>query len=316
MDPSRNNGKADEMLRQAGGHQRRLAVILRGILALLAIIAALRPAHSADFDADIRPILQQHCIACHGSKKQEGGLRLDQRAAALRGGENYAPAIVPQSAEKSPLWQFVSREDADLKMPARGSSPLCDRGPASQRLDRRRSDLARRLLRPVGEEHTLVVPATGPASHPENSNGHEIDAFIRSRLAEHKLSLNPHADRPTLIRRLSFDLIGLPPSPEEIAAFESDTDPQAWEKLVDRYLASPLFGERAARFWLDTVRFAESDGFETNQPRPNAWRYRDYVINAFNSDLPYDQFVRQQLAGDQFGAGRLPASSSAGHGTA
>ncbi len=277
--------------------------MLRGIVAFLAIIAAQRPARAADFDTDIRPILQQHCMACHGSKKQEGGLRLDQRTAALRGGENYSPAIVPNSAEKSPLWLFVSQEDADLKMPPEGARLsatevrlLKDWIDAGAVWPDASADLSEK------SNHWSFQPLVRPRC-PGDSSGHEIDAFIRARLNESQLSFNPRADRRTLIRRLSFDLLGLPPSPEEVAAFESDDDPQAWEKLVDRYLASPHFGERAARFWLDTVRFAESDGFETNQPRPNAWRYRDYVINAFNSDLPYDQFVKQQLAGDQLGMG-------------
>jgi mono/diheme cytochrome c family protein len=275
----------------------------RGVAVLWLIVGVCAPAHTADFDTDIRPILQQHCIACHGSKKQEGGLRLDQRAAALRGGENYAPAIVPQSAEKSPLWQFVSREDADLKMPPDGAGlsatevqllkEWIDAGAVWPDAS---ADLSEKSA------HWSFQPLVRPAC-PGNSTGHEIDAFIRARLNEDKLTFNPQADRQTLIRRLSFDLLGLPPTPEEVAAFEADKDPQAWERLVDRYLASPHFGERAARFWLDTVRFAESDGFETNQPRPNAWRYRDYVINAFNSDLPYDQFIKQQLAGDQLGVG-------------
>ena len=275
----------------------------RGVTVLLLIVGVCSPAHPADFDTDIRPILQQHCIACHGSKKQEGGLRLDQRAAALRGGENYAPAIVPQSAEKSPLWQFVSREDADLKMPPDGAGLsatevqlLKDWIDAGAVWPDASADLSEKSA------HWSFQPLVRPVC-PGNSTGHEIDAFIRARLSEDKLTLNPQADRQTLIRRLSFDLLGLPPTPEEVAAFEADSDPQAWERLVDRYLASPHFGERAARFWLDTVRFAESDGFETNQPRPNAWRYRDYVIKAFNSDLPYDQFIKQQLAGDQLGVG-------------
>ena len=275
----------------------------RSVVVLLLIVGACVPVYSADFDSDIRPILQQHCISCHGSKKQEGGLRLDQRSSAMRGGENYAPAIVPQSAEKSPLWQFVSREDADLKMPPDGAGlsatevqllkDWIDAGAVWPDVS---ADLSEKST------HWSFQPLVRPPC-PGNSSGHEIDAFIRARLGENQLSLNPRADRRTLIRRLSFDLLGLPPSPDEVTAFEADSDPLAWEKLVDRYLASTHFGERAARFWLDTVRFAESDGFETNQPRPNAWRYRDYVIKSFNNDLPYDQFVKQQLAGDQLGAG-------------
>ncbi len=269
---------------------------------------------AADFNADVRPILVQHCLSCHGSQKQEGGLRLDQRAAAMRGGDGYAPAIMAKSSDTSPLFQFVSREDADLQMPPKGPrlsaaeiqllkewidagaewpDSLADIGQKSSHWS------FQPLVRPEVPER--VVPSG------QGQTGlsvlQPIDAFVQGKLAEQKLTPNPPADRRTLIRRLSFDLLGIPPSPEEVAAFEADADPLAYEKLVDRYLALPQFGERAARFWLDTVRFAESDGFETNQPRPNAWRYRDYVINAFNSDLPYDQFVKQQLAGDQLGVG-------------
>ncbi len=128
-----------------------------------------------------------------------------------------------------------------------------------------------------------------------------IDAFILARLEQAKLAPSKEADRPTLIRRLKFDVLGLPPTPEELDAFVKDADPLAYEKLVDKFLASPHFGERWARHWLDAVRFAESDGFETNQPRPNAWPYRDYVIRALNEDKPYDRFILEQLAGDQLG---------------
>ena len=132
--------------------------------------------------------------------------------------------------------------------------------------------------------------------------GHPVDAFIKAKLAENKLSLSPEADRRTLARRLYFDLIGLPPSPEEVAAFIADKDPKAFEKLVDKLLASPRYGERWARHWLDVVRFAESNGFETNGERKNAWPYRDWVIRAFNDDKPYDHFITEQLAGDVLGA--------------
>src|SRR4029077_4599642 len=122
------------------------------------------------------------------------------------------------------------------------------------------------------------------------------------RLEKEKLTANAEADRATLIRRLKFDVLGLPPTPEEVDAFVKDADPQAYAKLVDQYLAAPQFGERWARHWLDAVRFAESDGFETNQPRPNPWPYRDYVIRSLNDDKPYDRFIMEQLAGDQLDA--------------
>jgi hypothetical protein len=129
-----------------------------------------------------------------------------------------------------------------------------------------------------------------------------VDAFILAKLRSKGLSLAPEADRPTLLRRLKFDLVGLPPTSDEIDAFVNDPAPDAYERRVEQFLASPRYGERWARHWLDVVRFAESDGFETNTPRANAWPYRDYVIRAFNADLPYDRFVAEQLAGDALGA--------------
>ena len=271
-------------------------------------------ASAADFNTAVRPILAQHCLSCHGTQKQEGGLRLDQRAAALRGGDTYTPVIVPKSSETSPLFQFVSREDADLMMPPKGPrlsteeiQALKEWIDAGAEWPDSAADIGQKsahwsfqpLVRPEVPRRSVAPPTETP----HDDQAHVIDAFIQSKLTEQHLAPNPPADRRTLIRRLSFDLLGVPPGPEEVATFEADIDPLAYETLVDRYLASPQFGERAARFWLDAVRFAESDGFETNQPRPNAWRYRDYVIDAFNRDLPYDQFVKQQLAGDQLGAG-------------
>ena len=141
-------------------------------------------------------------------------------------------------------------------------------------------------------------PVLAPAVPPVKSAG-PIDAFLLTQLESQKLGFSPRADRSTLLRRVTFDLIGLPPTPEEIAAFQSDTTPNAFEKVVDRLLESPRYGERAALFWLDLVRFAETDGFKADDTRPNAWRYRDYVIESFNADKPFDRFIREQIAGDE-----------------
>jgi hypothetical protein len=156
----------------------------------------------------------------------------------------------------------------------------------------------------ASRDHWAFQPVVRPAVPPVASSGERnpIDSFIRARLEKDGLQPSPEADRATLIRRLKFDLLGLPPAPEEIDAFVNDPAADAYERLVERYLASPHFGERWARHWLDVVHFAESHGFEMNQPRPNAWPYRDYVIRAFNGDKPYDRFVREQLAGDALGA--------------
>src|SRR5262249_15631367 len=142
-----------------------------------------------------------------------------------------------------------------------------------------------------------AVPKVLSANAPRNA----IDSFIYAKLHATGLKPSPEADKPTLIRRLKFDLLGLPPTPEEIDAFTTDARPDAYERLVERYLASPHYGERWARHWLDVVRFAESHGFEMNQPRPNAWPYRDYVIRSLNEDKPYDRFIVEQLAGDLWG---------------
>src|SRR6266516_3272845 len=146
----------------------------------------------------------------------------------------------------------------------------------------------------------VALPASGAVAR-RGGAANPIDAFVAARLAEIGLNLSPEADRRTLIRRLYFALLGLPPTPEEVGAFEQDRSPDAYEKLVEKLMASPHYGERWARHWLDVVRFAETTGFEVNTPRPNAWPYRDYVIRAFNQDKPYDQFVVEQIAGDVFG---------------
>jgi hypothetical protein len=152
-------------------------------------------------------------------------------------------------------------------------------------------------------DHWAFRPVVRPAIPKSTAaTRNPIDAFVRARLAKAGLEPAAEADRATLIRRLKFDLLGLPPAPEEIDAFVRDPASDAYERLVERYLASPHFGERWARHWLDVVRFAESNGFEMNQPRPGAWPYRDYVIRAFNVDRPYDRFVCEQLAGDALGA--------------
>jgi mono/diheme cytochrome c family protein len=266
--------------------------------------APARGAQVIDFARDVRPIFAEHCYQCHGAKKQEGGLRLDRKAAALRGGDNYAPAITPGKSSDSPLWKFLAREDADLQMP-----------PEGPRLSAAKIEILKRWIDEGANwpddaasgmsQHWSFQTVTRPPLPLVKNAGWSrapIDRFILARLEKDGLAPSPPADRATLCRRLFFSIIGLPPAPEDVAAFTLDDSPDASERLADRLLASPRYGERWARHWLDVVRFAESHGFEMNQPRPNAWPYRDYVIVALNSDLPYDQFVRQQIAGDILGA--------------
>jgi mono/diheme cytochrome c family protein len=263
--------------------------------------AAARP---VDFVKDIHPIFKSKCFSCHDGAKQRGGFRLDVKAAALKGGESFAPAIIPGKSTESPLIRFVAGLEEGLLMPPEGNRLTAeqigllrawiDQGANWPDTASATDDVANhwsfRPLQPQGIPGSTTAWERNP-----------IDAFVATRLKPLSLEPSPIADRATLLRRLSFDLLGLPPAPDDLAEFLADNSPDAYERLVDRLLASPHFGERWARHWLDVVRFAESDGFETNQPRPNAWPYRDYVIRAFNDDRPYDQFVLEQLAGDATG---------------
>ena len=268
------------------------------------------PADLTFFETKVRPLLAENCYACHGDEKQKGGLRLDSREAILTGGESGA-AIVAGNSVDSLLLQAVRYESLEMppgnKLPDESISVLeawVRRGApwpdakagavAMKRAERGFSDEERAwwALQPV----KLVAP---PLDTNDHWSRNEIDRFIHAGLAKENLRPAAEADRATLIRRLSFDLIGLPPTPNEIADFVADADPAAYEKLVDRLLASPHYGERWARHWLDVVRYADSDGYRIDHYRPDAWRFRDYVIRSLNSDKPYDRFVQEQLAGDE-----------------
>ena len=262
-------------------------------------------AQPVDFARDIRPLFEKSCVKCHGTEKQKGDLRLDGKAAALRGGEDGA-VILPGKGAESRLVIAVAGADEDLVMPPKGEHFT----PAQVGLLRRWIDDG--AVWPddaavdARKAHWSFQKVQKPAV-PGGAGGHPIDAFISAKLAEKGLALAPPADARTLVRRMAFDMLGLPPAPEEVEVFVKDSHEfhqshESYEKHADRLLASPRYGERWARHWLDVVRFAESNGFETNQPRPTAWPYRDYVIRAFNDDKPYDQFIREQLAGDALGA--------------
>ena len=264
--------------------------------ALLSLVAA---GAAPDFEREVQPVLAAHCLKCHGPEKQKGGYRVDVKAIALTGGEGSAPNLLPGNAAGSPLFRYVSGADPELRMPPAGEPPLAPAEVAVLRAwidagapwpDHASATLADPLdwwsLKPVAR----VTPPPG-APHP-------VDAFIRARLATAGLRPAAPADPRTLIRRLSFDLTGLPPSPEEIAAFVADPAPDAYARLVDRLLASPRHGERWARHWLDVVHYGDTHGYDKDKPRPNAWPYRDYIIRAFNTDKPYARFVQEQIAGD------------------
>jgi mono/diheme cytochrome c family protein len=257
-----------------------------------------------DFAKDIEPIFSGHCYSCHGPGKQESALRLDRKAAALMGGESFgAQAIIAGNSAESVLIQAVAHTHPDLKMPRKG-----------ERLGTEQVGLLRAWIdQGAAWPESAVAPARDPKAHwafkapvrplpPAVKDRKWIrspaDQFILARLERDGLKPSTEADKVTLLRRLSLDLIGLPPTPAEVDAFLADQSKDAYEKQVERLLASPHYGERWGRHWLDAARYADSDGYEKDMSRQVHF-YRDYVINAFNQDLPYDQFLIEQVAGDQ-----------------
>ncbi len=257
-----------------------------------------------DFTREIQPILTRSCLSCHGSRKQRGGLRLDQARAARRGGDS-GPVLKPGDAGHSRLMSLVSGLDPELKMPPAGKPPLtaAEMGLLRAWIDQgaKWSSTETALAEPEKSSHWAFQPIQRPPLPPVKDRAwprNDLDVFVLARLEKEHLTPAPEADRPTLLRRLSLDLLGLPPSPQEIDAFERDPSPDAYEKVVERLLASPHYGERWGRHWLDLARYADSDGYEKDTGRPWAWRYRQWVLDALNRDLPYDRFVIEQLAGD------------------
>jgi len=249
-----------------------------------------------DYERQVAPLLAAKCAACHGTRRQRSDLRVDSRSALLKGGSR-GPAVVPGKPAESWLLAAASRLVPEVAMP-----------PEGEPLTRAEVGLLRGWIEQGARGPDASPPAELPWSFrpivrpPVGRGAGAIDQLIGQTLQDRGLEFSPEADRRTLLRRLMLVLHGLPPTPEEISEFLADDRPEAWERQVERALASPRLGERWARHWLDVVRFAESNGFETNRVRPNAWPYRDYVIQALNTDLPYDQFVREQLAGDALGA--------------
>ncbi|MBL8809875.1 MAG: DUF1553 domain-containing protein [Planctomycetaceae bacterium] len=261
----------------------------------------------------IRPLLKQKCGACHGPKEQKASLRLDARHGVFRGGDGGS-VVVPGKSNESPLIQRVESNDPDIQMPPEGDRLTADeirvlREWIDSGADWPESDYDREALVDPRLKHWSFQPLS-TAEPPSFSEAdvaarqfvrNPIDAFILKSLREHRLEPNPEAASTTLVRRAFLDLTGLPPRPEDVDAFANLRDPQAWPQLVDSLLASPRYGERWAQHWLDVVRYADTHGFEVNTSRDNAWPYRDYVIRALNEDRPYDQFVREQIAGDLYG---------------
>ena len=281
---------------------RGFAIVWSAVVCCCVPLAAAEPA-AEHFDKAIAPLLARRCLDCHQGEHAQGGLDLSQRAKALAGGESGV-AITPGKPDDSLLWQRVVDGDMPPKKPlpeaerellkawlASGATWGADPIDAFRFTTDTRAGYDWWALQPLQRPAIPDVKYYWPRHN-------SIDAFVQAKLASAGLQPSFPADRKSLARRLSFDLLGLPPTPEEVAAFVADPAPHAPAQLVDRWLASPHYGERWARHWLDVVRFGESQGFERDKLRTDSWRYRDWVVAAFNHDLPYDQFVKLQLAGD------------------
>lgn len=280
---------------------------------LLAQTAPPSPDGVAYFETHIRPLLVANCYPCHSTKlaKPMGGLLLDSRAGMMRGGKSAVPALVPGKPEESLLMGAVLGSNKDLRMPPGKTLPPEQIGYLAEWIKMGAPDPRSEAAPPPApsaaydwekaRQHWAFRPVRDPAP-PQAASAEwsrsPIDAFIKAKLDEKGLTPGPRASKPALIRRATYDLTGLPSTPEETAAFVKDTSPQAFEKVVDRLLASQQYGERWGRHWLDVVRYADTSGDNSDFPVPSLSRYRNWVISAFNKDEPYNQFLREQLAGD------------------
>ena len=270
-------------------------LIALGLPHLLATAADAPLPAKIDYNRDIRPILSENCYACHGpdAKQLRGDLRLDLRESALKVNKDGHAAIVPKQSAKSALMQRITTSDGDDLMPP----------PKTNKKLTSREIALLKLWITQGAEYQTHWAYVSPVKHKvpavtaKEFVRNDIDRFVLAKLQEQKLKPSTEADRVTQARRLSFDLTGLPPATAEVESFVNDKSPQAYEKLVDRFLASSHFGERMAMHWFDLVRYADTRGYHGDQHQ-HITPYRDYVINAFNSNLPFDRFTAEQLAGD------------------
>jgi hypothetical protein len=279
-----------------------LAVALLTLGFPLAQEVGLRAAEPVDYLREVKPILARNCSKCHGLQKQQAGLRLDTAKNVLQGSDS-GPVVTPGKSQDSLLYKAVSGHPDVRAMPPRGPRLTREQIAVLQNW----IDQGARALASEAEETTQsggnhwAFQAPVRPKEPEVRNGawcrNPIDRFIEARLEKERIAPSPEADRTTLIRRLSLDLLGLPPRPQEVDNFLRDTRPDAYERLVDRLLASPHYGERWGRHWLDAARYADSNGYTIDGPR-SIWKYRDWVIDALNHDMPFDQFTIEQIAGD------------------
>ena len=257
---------------------------------MITAISSVTASAEGVFTSDIQPLLARRCYACHGPDTQEADLRLDDRAAATTKLESGTTAIVPGDAQASELVARITSTDPDLRMPPEGAA-----------LSAAEVDSLTRWINDgaAWEAHWAFRPPVRPLVPPAAEGKSPIDIFIEAGLTARGLPPPELADKATLLRRVTYGVTGLPPSEQEMRDFIADESADAWEHVVDRLLESPHYGEQWARHWLDLVRFAETNSFERDGVKPHAWRYRDYVIRSFNADKPYDQFVIEQLAGDE-----------------
>ena len=303
------------------------------LLVVLSLLAQQPPqptkAQLQHFDEKVLPILKENCFKCHGGEaKIKGGLRLTSRESLLKGGDT-GPAFDEKNTQDSLILKAIHHQDG-LEMPPSGKlAPaklaileqwIKDGAPwsATAKIESKEEHKASKggVVTPESKNYWAYRPLTNtPPPTVKNASWVKspIDAFILARLEEKKLAPSALADKLTLIRRATYDLTGLPPTPEEIDSFVKDADPKAYENLIDKLLASPRYGEKWARHWLDVVRYAETNGYERDGPKPFAWRYRDYVIKSFNDDKPYDQFIKEQLAGDELPNAGIDAIIATGY---
>jgi hypothetical protein len=291
------------------------SVSLRSALGLMLGVASAYGAEIAppalravDFDQEIRPLLENHCTDCHDGEKQKGQLRLDGVAGILKGGDSGEPLLIRGKSLESNIIRHVTSKNPKEVMPPKGDPlTLEEIGLLRAWIDAGakmpgEAEAAQSLK--LKTDHWSFQPLKRPAV-PQGGDGfvrNAVDGFVLAKLKEKNLEPSPSADRSTLIRRLYLVMHGMPPAPQEVEAFVQDARPDAYPRLVDAVLASPRYGERWARHWMDVVRYADTNGFETNRERKTAYPYRDWLIASLNADKPYDQFLREQLAGDQLGA--------------